>query len=100
MVVEGEADVAAAPTLEEHLAAALAEGPEILLVDLTATTFVDSTAIRALVEAQHAAREAGGSLRLVSQDPRITNTLGYAGVDRELPAYPSRNEALFGGHSP
>ncbi|MBD0291130.1 MAG: STAS domain-containing protein, partial [Thermoleophilia bacterium] len=52
----GEVDLYVAPELRAALLGALAEEPEVLVVDLMPVTFIDSTALGALVAA---ARRAG-----------------------------------------
>jgi anti-sigma B factor antagonist len=52
IAVEGELDLATAPRLKGPLTDALKDGGREVVVDMSALTFIDSTALRVLVEAQ------------------------------------------------
>jgi len=79
LTLSGELDLATAADLEAALATALAaladSGQPELIVDLGATTFLDSVTIRALVRARRRAEAAGGRLRLRGVSPRIGRVL-------------------------
>jgi len=84
--LEGELDVAAKPTLDQALEAALElEAPEVAL-DLKGVTFADSTAVAWLLAADRRIRTAGGQLRLVDCSPAVRQLLRLTGVDGLLPA--------------
>lgn len=51
LAVQGELDIATVTVLRTELQQALAEPPERLYIDLTPTTFIDSTGCRELVRA-------------------------------------------------
>ncbi|MFC4148090.1 STAS domain-containing protein [Micromonospora mangrovi] len=56
LALSGELDMASADALHEQVHQALAsDRPELLIIDLAALTFCDSTGIRALVDARAAA---------------------------------------------
>lgn len=60
LLVTGELDVATAPVLEASVEALLRDRPAHgLVVDLTPTTFLDSTGCRQLARAARSARTAG-----------------------------------------
>jgi anti-anti-sigma factor len=90
--VEGELDMATAPTLEDALARA--GFAERLVIDLTTCTFVDSSAVRMLVSSARDSEAAGGSLALVATDPGILRVLEISGVDTMLPVYQVLDAAL------
>jgi anti-sigma B factor antagonist len=52
-----------------------------LIADLAAVTFMDSTAIGALVQLHNAANEDGKRLVLVSVAPRVLRVLEITGLD-------------------
>ena len=62
----GELDLAAAPVVREQLEAAAATGARRVVLDMTAVTFVDSSALRELLRADGALRRAGGVLVLAA----------------------------------
>jgi anti-anti-sigma factor len=63
--VRGELDIATAPRLAESVVSELAAKPRSLLVDLTDTTFLDSSGARELARAAHRAADVGTSLQVV-----------------------------------
>lgn len=72
--VSGELDVASAAELESGIASASAEGPKLLVLDLSCLDFMDSTGLRALLSAQELASQAGqrfGVLRGPQQVERL-----------------------------
>jgi N-acetylglucosaminyldiphosphoundecaprenol N-acetyl-beta-D-mannosaminyltransferase len=71
----GRADASARALLAERLDEALAASPRVV-VDLSAATFLDSSAIGLLVGAAKRARELGGGLRLASVPASILSVLG------------------------
>ncbi|MEU4714151.1 STAS domain-containing protein [Micromonospora purpureochromogenes] len=75
----GECDLAAREELTAALLAAVAGAP-IVLVDLGALDFLDSTGIHGLVTAHHAARAAGGRLYVVNARGPVANVLAITGV--------------------
>ena len=90
--VEGELDMATAPTFEDALANA--GFGERLVVDLTGCTFLDSSAVRVLVSSVRDSEAAGGSLALVVTDPGILRVLEISGVDTMLPVHEALDAAL------
>jgi anti-anti-sigma factor len=63
--VRGELDIATVPQLAESVDAELAAGPRSLVIDLTDTTFLDSSGARQLVRSARRAAAAGTSLQVV-----------------------------------
>jgi anti-sigma B factor antagonist len=85
VAVRGELDLATAPQLEEALLPGLREGGSALL-DLRGLEFMDSTGVRVIVAAHHAAQEHGGSLSLVrtAPDGPVARVLEISGLDAVL----------------
>jgi anti-anti-sigma factor len=73
VVVSGELDLATAP----HLSAAVAEHGDarLLVLDMTPTTFMDSTGVRALLQADRRAVDAGSRLVVVAGDGAVRRVL-------------------------
>jgi anti-sigma B factor antagonist len=64
--VAGDLDVAAAEPLDEAIDAAFGDGARSLVVDLTETTFVDSTGLSHLLRARRRADAEHAKLRIVA----------------------------------
>jgi anti-anti-sigma factor len=97
LVAGGELDYAAGPQFRERIADAIAAGAR-LIVDLSPTTFIDSTAIGALVGAVMRLREHGGaSLTVVCSEAneQVWRTFDIAGVTGLIELYPSCEAALL-----
>jgi anti-sigma B factor antagonist len=78
--VRGEIDVATAPALRECLRSIDLSSGTRIVVDLLGVTFLDSTALGALVGALRRSREAGGDFRLVIAEPRILRVFEITGL--------------------
>lgn len=77
--VSGEIDAHSSESFAEALAAA-AERSEAATVDMSGVTFMDSSGLRVLVEAQQRAEAGGPSLVLRSPSRQITRLLDLAGL--------------------
>ena len=84
MTLDGELDIATAPQFRRAVGALLGTGCRHLVVDLTDTTFLDSSGLGALVWAAHRLRAAGGELTATNPHERVAQTLRITGVDRLL----------------
>jgi anti-sigma B factor antagonist len=94
IVLGGELDMCAAPALRDALKRATKARVKNVIVDLTDATFVDSTAIGALLAASKHARESGGRLRLICANRNVLRTVEIAGLDRHIAIAPTHEEAL------
>jgi anti-anti-sigma factor len=63
--IEGELDMVTAPRLQEAVTAALAGFPRLLVLDLTPTTFLDSSGARAVARSAREAMREGAAVRVV-----------------------------------
>jgi anti-sigma B factor antagonist len=57
--LKGELDLSSVGKVQEELGRVEAEGPALLVLDLSSLTFLDSTGLRAVVTADERARENG-----------------------------------------
>ena len=89
--VAGEVDLATAPRLEDALAGVESE---VVVIDLSRCTFLDSAGIRTLVSAERRLSDEGRSLRIVSVDPGILRLLEITAVDSLIAVHPSLDDAL------
>jgi anti-sigma B factor antagonist len=94
IAVAGEADLYSAPELRRELEAAIEAGGRDIVVDLTKTTFIDSTALSVLVEATKRLRPEGGRLALVCVDQNLVKIFRITALDRLFPLFTSRADAV------
>jgi anti-sigma B factor antagonist len=78
--VTGELDLTTAPKLKWTLVDALEEGRNCLVVDLSATTFMDSTALGVLVGVNRSL-SAGARLAIVCSRASLLRIFELSGVD-------------------
>ncbi len=91
--VEGELDLSTAPRLKWMLVDSLAAGQSQLVLDLSLTRFMDSTALGVLVGVR---RKLGTDDRLaiVCTQPDVLKIFEYAGMDGVFAIFPTLDEAL------
>jgi len=87
----GELDFDAAPVFKERLIELIDTGKRHIVVDLSQSSFVGSTALGVLVGALKRLRREGGSLPLVCRDESILRSSGPAG---STAAYRSTQPAM------
>ena len=100
VALPAEIDMANASQVGEQLDAALTPTVSIVIADMTATTFCDSSGISMLVRARNRAIATRTELRLVVSFTSVRRTLTLAGVDDLLPVHPSLSQALAAGPQP
>jgi anti-sigma B factor antagonist len=95
VALTGELDLYSAPDLKGELVRLTDGGAQEVVVDLTGTTFIDSTALGVLLSAAQQLRAAdSGRLSLVVADETIRRIFAMTGLERVFPIYESRGEAL------
>jgi anti-sigma B factor antagonist len=94
VAVRGDLDLHTAPELNEALTRAIDEGRSRLVVDLTETSYLDSSGLTALVMAHKRLRKFGGQLVVVNVDPSIGRTFEITGLHLLFPLVRERAEAL------
>ena len=82
IVVSGEMDLATVP----RLSAAVAEHGDarLLVLDLNAVTFIDSTGVRVLIEADRACAGSGSRLVVLAGDGPVRRVLGLCELNGRL----------------
>lgn len=80
--VAGAADHDTRQQLEAGLAKAVAHAPAMLIVDLTALTFCDSSALNTLLHAHEAADAAGTWMVVVGAGPQFQHLMALTGTDQ------------------
>jgi anti-anti-sigma factor len=90
----GEIDLTNAEGLRDTLLSALNSGALGLVVDLTATTFLDSAGVTALVRASRRAAATEATLRLAVTAAPVLRVLNLVGIDRLIEVHPSVADAV------
>ena len=94
LAVRGEIDLFTAPELKQVLAESIEAGRVRIIVDLTDTTFLDSTALGVLIGAVKRLRSRDGALAIVNIDDNISKTFEITGLDQIFTIVPTRDEAI------
>lgn len=94
LAVRGEIDLFTAPELKQVLAESIEAGRVRIIVDLTETTFLDSTALGVLIGAVKRLRSRDGALAIVNIDENIAKTFEITGLDQIFTIVPTRDEAV------
>lgn len=92
--VAGELDLFTSPKLQEALNGVLGQGQPRVIVNLSETSYLDSTALRVLTAARQEAQEAGGKVGLIYTQPPIDRLMTITGLKDLFPIFPSEAEAL------
>jgi anti-anti-sigma factor len=95
-VVRGpaEIDITNAGQLRAVLLAAAAQGYATIVVDLTETSFCDTSGLQVLVLAHRRAAAEGGELRLVIRAATLLRLFSLTGVDHVIPSYTTLDQAV------
>ena len=94
LAVRGEIDLFTAPELKQVLAESIEAGRIRIIVDLSETTFLDSTALGVLIGAVKRLRSRHGALALVNVDENIAKTFEITGLDQIFTILPTREAAV------
>ena len=94
IALSGEVDLYTAPEFKQQLLEVIGQGATHVVVDLSDTTFIDSTTLGVLVGGVKRLRPNGGQLSLVCSDRNITKIFEITGLNRVFPIHPDRAEAL------
>ncbi len=84
VAVEGEIDLATVPLLWGSFQAATSAVSTRLIVDVSATTFVDSTGMAMFLMAHKRLRDRGAELVLRGATPPVRRVLKMTGLDKVL----------------
>jgi anti-sigma B factor antagonist len=92
--VVGEVDLFTAPEFKERMSRPIDEGRSSLVVDLSRTTFIDSSSLGVLIGAHRRLRSRGGAVVVVCDNETIAKTFKITGLDAVLTVAPSLEAAL------
>ena len=93
----GEVDLYTAPEFKQQLLEVIGDGATHVVVDLSKTTFIDSTTLGVLVGGVKRLRTNDGQLSLVCSDRNITKIFEITGLDRVFTIHPTREAAVGAG---
>jgi anti-sigma B factor antagonist len=93
LALRGELDLYSTPLLVAELEALAPDGADVVL-DLTEVSFIDSTALGAILLGGRRLQGSGGGMALVSSNPTTTRLLTIVGIDRVVPVYETTGRAL------
>jgi len=91
--VEGELALSTAPRLKWMLVDSLKAGHSQLVVDLSLTTFMDSTALGVLIGVNRSL-DVGARLAIVCARTNVLMIFELSGMDRAFAIFPTLDEAL------
>jgi anti-sigma B factor antagonist len=94
--VTGEVDLFTAPEFKQRVGAAIDVGAEHVIVDLTATTFIDSSSLGVLIGAHRRLESRDGSLTVVCDNEAIVKTFRITGLDGVFTLVRSMADAMDG----
>lgn len=92
--VAGEIDLYTAPELKQALSDVIDGGATTVVLDLTSTSFLDSTGLGVLIGALKRLRSREGALAIVNVDDSIARTFEITGLDQIFTIRESRDEAM------
>ncbi|MBB2908783.1 anti-sigma B factor antagonist [Streptosporangium becharense] len=96
MAVVGEIDLYTAPRLQAEFARLLDEGRTTLVVlDMSAVEFCDSTGMNVLLSALKRLRERGGTLEVAGPRPAVRKILQVTGLDSVFVVHDAVPEKLL-----
>jgi anti-sigma B factor antagonist len=93
ITLSGELDAFDAPGLRRTFETVLESEPALVVLDLTAVTFLDSTVLGAIVGLLRRMRERGGELRMVLPNTTARRIFEITNLVAALDVYPSREDA-------
>jgi anti-sigma B factor antagonist len=96
VAVAGEIDLFTAPEFKQRVSAPIDAGRTRLIVDLTQTTFIDSSSLGVLIGAHRRLRRLNGSLVIVVSGEAILKTFRITGLDGVFTIVSTLDEAVNG----
>ena len=85
VALAGELDLQTAPQLEAVVSQALADDPVLLVLDLSALTFIDSSGLRSVLAAHEQAQDTGHGFGMIPGPENVQKLFAIAGLVNGLP---------------
>ena len=92
----GRLNMSAAPGLRIAVDEIVGQGTSRIVIDLSDTSFVDSSGLGALVGGLKSARQAGGDLRIAGAPEQVRTVLALTNLDRVLTPHRTVADASHG----
>lgn len=93
---DGEIDLEHSPKARATLLESIDRATAVVLVDLAAVTYIDSSGIASLVEALQKARQKGRRFGLAVVRPSVMRVLELSRLDKVFPIHATVEEGLEG----
>lgn len=87
IAAEGELDIATAPPMRDRVIGEIGDEPRRVVLDLREVTFIDSTALKALIDVQRHVDAQSGYLALAAGDGPVKRLIEMAVLQRRLPVF-------------
>jgi anti-sigma B factor antagonist len=97
VAVRGEIDLFTAPEFKARIHEAIDAGRDLVVVDLSATTFIDSSSLGVLIAAHRRMDMHGGRLVVACDVPAVLSTFKITGLDAVIDMVKTREAALASG---
>jgi anti-sigma B factor antagonist len=94
VVLTGEVDATNSDELYDVLESVVLRLPRLLVVDLSALTFMDSTGLRMLLRSSRELDQQGGVLALASPQVSVARVLQLTRADQLIPVYGTVADAI------
>ncbi len=92
--LQGDVDMHQAPRLHERLTKVTADKPIKLVIDMSKVRYIDSSGVATIISAFQRMHHHHGKLCLAGMQPRVRSVFEIAQLDRILPMFAGREEAL------
>ena len=96
VAVTGEIDLFTAPEFKLRVSAPIDAGRTHVIVDLTETSFIDSSSLGVLIGAHRRLRRLQGALVIVCSNDAIVKTFRLTGLDGVFTIVPTLEDAFNG----
>jgi anti-sigma B factor antagonist len=94
VALSGEVDMNAAPDFGDALTTAVDSSPRFVVIDLGNTTFIDSTALRVLMQGRKRLEALGGGMSIVCPNRLVWKIFEITGLVDLFPRYSTLDEAV------
>src|SRR5437660_11952620 len=94
--LEGEIDLHVSPEVAESLRTMVENKPRVLVVDLSKTTYLDSSGLAVLIEGMQNVQEFGGKFALSNVQESVQHIFEIARLDQVFQIFPDVDSALSG----
>lgn len=94
VAISGEIDIFTAPEFKGIIGKAIDSGRDVVIVDLSGATFIDSSSLGVLISAQRRLALRDGRLIVATDVPAVRSTFKITGLDSVLEVVDTRQLAL------